>query len=229
VSPIEVDAAACVRVPAGSDDSPRQVREFKLFAVCALDFDSAKLLCETADPVQVTVKFASGAAVHAKIAVGTIADLALSGFQNAIDEICRTMSATSPDFARILASIAKGEHAGPQLTSRLHYHIIAPDCGFVAVGSVEGVASDGVMFLLDGIKLAISPAQVFHDPQQARLFTKPGQNGQPERSAQLFGCIETIEGTAHELRLAALGAAGVRWSRSLELASTGSSRDLLRR
>ncbi len=197
---------------------PRGVGELGFVAVCPLDFDSAKLLAEKSDPLQVTLKFASGAVCERALTIASFAQTDLTYRREAIRMLCKELAPKSPDFAQILASLADEEHLSSKLVCHLDRHLVAPECGFVATGRAERLGSNHVVFLLDGMKLAINPNQIFQNlPEQ-----------EPVRAGvHNFVCIETIEGMGHELRLAALGQPEVRWSSVLVLANTGSPRDLI--
>lgn len=207
-----VPITARIDAAAGLDDDG-------FIAIAALGFEAAKLLAETTAPLTVTLRLRSGETCARTLPVTTVFDARLAPRRAGIAALAELIEADIPDMARILRSLAAGEHWTPTVSCDLGRHVVAPHCGLAATGWASGIGAQPVVFLLDDMKLAVNPDHVFQN--------LPGAKAADRRGGHSFTLIETIEGARHDLRLCVLDAGGVAWSAALALTNTGSPRALV--
>ena len=204
-----------------SDHRPSTVGEigqYGFIVACHLGADDAKHLARQTEAVSLKLMSRSDLIFDGSVFARTLLDLSIVRYYSAVRLLCEEMAATNPEFARTVASAVDGGQARPTLDCEIVEHIVVPDWGFVVVGRMGNLRASNVAFILDDLRLAVSPDKVF--PLEGNEFG--------DAAGQRFACLEAIEGDSHTLRLAAVSSSGVSWSREIELWKTGVARAALR-
>ncbi len=187
-------------------------------AACRLAPDDAKRLARQAEAVSLELMSRSDLIFDGSVFVRTLLEIPMARHRSAVRLLCEEMAATNPEFARTVASAVDGGQARPTLDCEIVEHVVVPDWGVVVIGRMGNLRAGNVVFMLDELRLAVSPEQIF--PIEGSEFG--------DAAGQRFACLEAVEGESHTLRLAAVSPAGVSWSREIELWKTGVARAALK-
>ncbi len=205
---------------------PASEESFGFIFAAPLDFELAGAVASHAGPLEIEFRSRGRPVGEAAMVVLSLPDLPEDA-HDAIELLCEAMQEANPTFAHIVASIDAEEYASARILPHLDSHLVAPGIGFVATGWAENLGEQSVVFLLDKFRLAVHPEQVFLNPRPDVLPDVAGRGGRTDLALHGFTLIDAVDGSRHELRLAALGGSSVQWSSALDLTDIGSTRGLL--